>query len=71
MPALPILSAASPQQETGSLLERLVIPLIHFILLGFLPLRRMRESRHPAYAAGCGQLFLTRRNAYERMGGHG
>lgn len=59
-----------PQQETGSLLERLVIPLIHFILLGFLPLRRMRESRHPAYAAGCGQLFLTRRNAYERMGGH-
>ncbi len=60
-----------PRQETGTFLERLVIPLIHFILLGFLPLRRMRASRHPAYAAGCGQLFLTRRDAYERMGGHG
>ena len=59
-----------PRQRTGSLAERLVIPLIHFILLGFLPLRRMRASTHPAYAAGCGQLFLTRRDAYDRAGGH-
>lgn len=59
-----------PRQETGTLSERLVIPLIHFILLGFLPLRRMRSSTHPAYAAGCGQLFLTRRPAYDHSGGH-
>ncbi len=59
-----------PCQETGTFLERLVIPLIHFVLLGFLPLGRMRASRHPAYAAGCGQLFLARRTAYEKMGGH-
>jgi hypothetical protein len=59
-----------PRQETGTLLERLVIPLIHFILLGFLPMIRMRCSGHPAYAAGCGQLFLARRDAYERAGGH-
>jgi Glycosyl transferase family 2 len=60
-----------PRQETGTFLERLVIPLIHFVLLGFLPLWRMRRRRHPAYAAGCGQLFLARRDAYERAGGHG
>ncbi len=60
-----------PRQETGTFLERLVIPLIHFVLLGFLPLWRMRRRRHPAYAAGCGQLFLARRAAYERAGGHG
>ena len=30
----------------------------------------MRASSHPAYAAGCGQLFLTGRSAYERAGGH-
>jgi hypothetical protein len=59
-----------PRQETGTLLERLVIPLIHFVLLGFLPLWRLRRRRHPAYAAGCGQLFLARRDAYERAGGH-
>ena len=59
-----------PFQETGTFLERLLIPLIHFVLLGFLPLARMRRSRHPAYAAGCGQLFLARRTAYEAVGGH-
>jgi hypothetical protein len=59
-----------PHQRTGSLLEHLLIPLIHFVLLGFLPIARMRRSTHPAYAAGCGQLFLARRDAYEAAGGH-
>jgi hypothetical protein len=59
-----------PRQETVTFLERLLIPLIHFVLLGFLPLARMRRSRHPAYGAGCGQLFLARRAAYESFGGH-
>ena len=59
-----------PQQETGGLLEKLLIPLIHFILLGFLPIRRMRQSTHPSYAAGCGQIFLARKDAYEKAGGH-
>jgi hypothetical protein len=59
-----------PRQETATPLERLVIPLIHFVLLGFLPLWRMRRRRHPAYAAGCGQLFLARRDAYDQAGGH-
>lgn len=59
-----------PRQETVGLLEKLVIPLMHFILLGFLPIARMRRSPDPAYAAGCGQLFITRRGAYDRSGGH-
>ena len=48
----------------------MLIPLIHFILLGFLPIRRMRHSRQPAFAAGCGQLFIARASAYNRCGGH-
>ncbi len=59
-----------PFQETKTLLERLLIPLIHFVLLGFLPLSRMRRYTSPSYAAGCGQLFLARRKAYEQIGGH-
>lgn len=59
-----------PRQETGSLVEQMVIPLIHFVLLGFLPLGRMRRSGATAYGAGCGQLFLARRASYEKMGGH-
>ena len=59
-----------PHQQTGTLLEKLLLPLIHFILLGFLPLARMRRSTHPSYAAGCGQLFLARKAAYDESGGH-
>lgn len=59
-----------PRQETGSALERLLLPLIHFVLLGFLPLGRMRRSTAPAYGAGCGQWFITRRDDYQRAGAH-
>lgn len=59
-----------PRQETVTFLERLLIPLMHFILLGFLPMARMRKSRHPAYGAGCGQLFLARASGYQKAGGH-
>ena len=58
-----------PRQEAGTWLERLLIPLIHFLLLGFLPLRRMRAGTAPAYGAGCGQLFVARRRAYDAVGG--
>jgi hypothetical protein len=59
-----------PRQVTGSFLEWLLLPLIHFVLLGFLPLARSRRDRSPGLAAGCGQWFVTRRADYERAGGH-
>ena len=59
-----------PHQETVTLGEKLLIPLIHFLLLGFLPLHRMRQSLHLAYGSGCGQLFMARREAYMTSGGH-
>ncbi|MHB1561089.1 MAG: glycosyltransferase family 2 protein [Isosphaeraceae bacterium] len=64
------LASGFPRQETVGLLEKLVIPLMHFILLGFLPIRRMRRSSDPTFAAGCGQLFITTHEAYRRSGGH-
>ncbi|MBA2743376.1 MAG: glycosyltransferase, partial [Chthoniobacterales bacterium] len=59
-----------PQQEVGTFSEKLLVPLIHFLLLGFLPLERMRRSAHPAYASACGQLIMVERVAYGRSGGH-
>lgn len=59
-----------PRQLTGSLAERLAIPLIQFVLLGFLPLGLARRTRHPAFAAGCGQLMAVRHRAYAASGGH-
>ncbi len=64
------LASGIPRQEVVTFSERLLIPLVHFILLGFLPLRRMRRSSHRSLAAGCGQLFIVRADAYRSAGGH-
>lgn len=59
-----------PRQETGSLGEVLVVPQIHVLLLGYLPMAAMRLSGHPGFGAACGQLVLADRDAYVRAGGH-
>lgn len=64
------LASGFPRQETSCLLDWLLIPLIHFVLLGYLPLAVARSDNRPGLAAGCGQLFVTRREAYRRCGGH-
>jgi glycosyltransferase involved in cell wall biosynthesis len=64
------LASGVPRQEVGTFSEWLLLPLIHFILLAFLPIRRMRATTSPACSAGCGQLFIARREAYQACGGH-
>ena len=64
------LASGFPRQLTSHAADRLLLPLIHFILLGFLPLDRSRRDGSPGLAAGCGQFFITRREAYRRAGGH-
>lgn len=59
-----------PRQVTGTFLEWLLLPLIHFVLLGFLPLTRMRAGTDPAFAAGCGQFLMVNAHDYFRCGGH-
>jgi glycosyltransferase involved in cell wall biosynthesis len=60
-----------PREICGSLGEALTVPMIHFVLLGYLPMGLMRRDRRPALAAGCGQFLLVRREAWRRSGGHG
>jgi hypothetical protein len=64
------LASGIPRQEAVTFVEQLLLPLIHFLLLGFLPIERMRRSSHPAYAAACGQLILVKSDAYWAAGGH-
>lgn len=59
-----------PRQEMHGFAERLVVPLIHFVLLGFLPLAAMRASALPGFGVACGQLVAVRRDAYFDAGGH-
>ncbi len=59
-----------PRQVVLTFWEKALIPLIPFVLLGFLPMAAMRRSKDPAFAAGCGQFFLAKRAGYLQSGGH-
>ncbi len=69
-PGAPALASGFPLQRLGTFWERLLLPLIHFVLLGFLPMHPMRWTRRAGFSAGCGQLFIARRDAYRETGGH-
>lgn len=64
------LASGFPRQVVRTWSEQLLLPLIHFLLLGYLPIAQMNRSCAPALGAGCGQLFVVRRTAYQRAGGH-
>ncbi|WP_027173507.1 glycosyltransferase family 2 protein [Methylobacterium sp. 10] len=65
------LVSAVPRQIMRSLGERLTVPMINFLLVGYLPVPMMRASLRPALGAACGQLVLVDRSVYARTGGHG
>jgi hypothetical protein len=59
-----------PFQRLGTVGEALIIPLIHVLLLSYLPFGRMRSTLEPSASAGCGQFLLVRADAYRATGGH-
>jgi glycosyltransferase involved in cell wall biosynthesis len=59
-----------PRQEMRSLGELLTVPMINFLIVGYLPLARMRAGTDPALGAACGQLLLVDAKAYAAVGGH-
>jgi hypothetical protein len=62
--------SAFPFQRTPTVGEALVVPLIHLVLLAWLPLWLVRRVARPSLVAGCGQLMLVTRDAYRAAGGH-
>lgn len=64
------LVSAVPRQQTGTLGEVLTVPMINFLLLGYLPMGFMRLSRDPGLGAACGQLMLVEAASYRSIGGH-
>ncbi len=59
-----------PWQETGTLGERLTIPFVYLLLLGFRPHWMEPFLRNPILGAGNGQFLLARADAYRAAGGH-
>jgi cellulose synthase/poly-beta-1,6-N-acetylglucosamine synthase-like glycosyltransferase len=58
-----------PRQRTGTLGERLLVPLIDETLLAFLP-HQLLDRPVPAAATANGQLLAFGRRAYDAVGGH-
>ena len=65
------LVSAVPRQCMETLGERLTVPMIGFLLVGYLPIPMMRASLRPSLGAACGQLVLVDRAVYAATGGHG
>lgn len=59
-----------PQEITITQLEWLLLPLIQFLLLSYLPLAGLRHTNLAAFGAGCGQFLMMTREGYETTGGY-
>ena len=59
-----------PKQKTTTWLEKIFIPLMHFLFMGYLPLIGMKLTKMAGFGAGCGQFLFFDRQAYETTGGH-
>jgi glycosyltransferase involved in cell wall biosynthesis len=59
----------SPEQETSSLAEKALMPLVFADLARTYPPERVNDPSDPAVAAN-GQYILARRSVYEGLGGH-
>ncbi|HRL10691.1 MAG TPA: glycosyltransferase [Aggregatilineales bacterium] len=59
-----------PTQITRTWSERLTVPLMALVVVGYLPIIGTHTVPHPAFAAANGQCMLWRREAYLRAGGH-
>jgi glycosyltransferase involved in cell wall biosynthesis len=59
-----------PTQRMNTFGTWLIVPLMNWLLLSFLPLRFVFSSAHPAFVAANGQFILIERIIYNDIGGH-
>ena len=64
------LLSAFPEKVTGTLTEKLVVPVIDMFVYAGLPLWLTYFSRFPSLAAASGLWIAFTREAYQRVGGH-
>ncbi len=59
-----------PYQKTVTWSERLIVPLMMFAVISYLPIWFTHYSLFSIFAAANGQCMVWRRSAYQRVGGH-
>lgn len=65
-----VLLSIFPTQKIKTLGEHLIVPLMNWLLLTFLPLKFVYSSRSQSFVAANGQFMLWRKTAYQELGGH-
>lgn len=60
---------AVPRQVTQSLVEKLILPLLHLTYTSWLPLPLIWLTHDPRFLAANGQVLAFRRDAYDQIGG--
>lgn len=64
------LASLWPRQITETLGERLSVPLVQLILVGYCPLWLINTVKSPRMIAACGQYMLWKKESYWKVGGH-
>lgn len=59
-----------PEEITVTPLEWLLLPLIQFLLLCYLPFAGLRHTNLSGFGAGCGQFLMMTRHGYQKTGGY-
>ncbi|MFH1196598.1 MAG: glycosyltransferase family 2 protein [bacterium] len=59
-----------PTQVVKSIGEFLIVPMMNWLLLSFLPLKQVYKSDRISFAAANGQFILFDKNDYRAVGGH-
>jgi len=59
-----------PKQETGTWMEKLIVPMMNFSIACHLPIRLVRQSPDPRFVAAHGAFLLISAESYWAMGGH-
>ena len=59
-----------PAQRMITISEKIIVPIMDWILLTFLPLRFVYSSANSSFVAANGQFIAFRREAYNIIGGH-
>lgn len=57
-------------QDTVTWTERLIVPLMALVIMGYLPIPLVHHTPYPSSAAANGQCLAFRRKAYREIGGH-
>lgn len=59
-----------PTQIVKNYGARIIVPLMNWLLLSFLPLKKVYDSSKVSFSAANGQFIMINKNVYEEIGGH-